>query len=58
MAHLHDAIQEVITDFVQPETDSRKYRGLILKNGLKVLIMSDPDADKAAAAMNVNVGES
>ena len=34
----------------------RCYRGLILANGLRVLLASDPSAEKAAAAMNVRVG--
>lgn len=34
-----------------------QYRGLELKNGLRVLLISDPKADKSAASMDVNVGE-
>ena len=36
--------------------DSRDYRALMLDNGLEALVVSDPQADKAAAALNVNVG--
>ena len=36
--------------------DNREYRALVLKNGLKVLLVSDPSADKAAASVDVNVG--
>lgn len=36
--------------------DKRNYRGLQLENGLKILLVSDPTTDKAAAAMDVNVG--
>ncbi|CAM9553930.1 unnamed protein product, partial [Discosporangium mesarthrocarpum] len=36
--------------------DDRKYRWLVLPNGLKVLLISDAKADKAAAAVSVNVG--
>ncbi|SHF75773.1 Secreted Zn-dependent peptidases, insulinase-like [Modicisalibacter ilicicola DSM 19980] len=36
--------------------DQREYRTLTLANGLEVLLISDADADKAAAAMNVSVG--
>ncbi|PIO64197.1 peptidase, M16 family, partial [Teladorsagia circumcincta] len=32
------------------------YRGLELTNGLRVLLVSDPTTDRAAAAMDVNVG--
>ncbi|MDW5376240.1 insulinase family protein [Halomonas sp. HP20-15] len=45
------------TPIVSPN-DSRDYRTLTLDNGLEVLLISDPDADKAAAAMNVAVGSS
>ncbi|MDN6180290.1 MAG: insulinase family protein [Halomonas subglaciescola] len=36
--------------------DSRDYRVLTLDNGLTALLVSDPEADKAAASMNVSVG--
>lgn len=36
--------------------DTRDYRAVMFDNGLEALVVSDPDADKAAAALNVNVG--
>ena len=36
--------------------DPRSFRGLLLPNGLRVLLCSDPTAKKAAAAMDVQVG--
>lgn len=36
--------------------DRRQYRGLELSNKLKVLLVSDPTTEKAAAALQVNVG--
>lgn len=36
--------------------DDRGYRYLTLENGLAVLLVSDPEADKAAASLSVNVG--
>ena len=36
--------------------DKREYRGLKLDNGMKVILVSDPSTDKAAAALDVNVG--
>ena len=36
--------------------DPRDYRAVVLDNGLEALVVSDPQADKAAAAINVNVG--
>jgi len=38
------------------ELDRRSFRGLQLSNGLRVLLCSDPEAGKAAAAMNVAAG--
>jgi insulysin len=38
------------------ELDDRSYRTLTLANGLKVLLVSDPALDKAAAALDVAVG--
>ena len=50
-----DPVDEVITPHVSPY-DERDYRILELENGLTALLVSDPDADKAAASMNVRVG--
>lgn len=36
--------------------DDRQYRYLRLANGLQVVLVSDPDADKGAAALSVAVG--
>ncbi|WP_299199193.1 insulinase family protein [uncultured Amphritea sp.] len=37
-------------------TDNRDYLAFTLPNQLKVLVISDPTADKAAASMDINVG--
>ncbi|SES06428.1 Secreted Zn-dependent peptidases, insulinase-like [Vreelandella subterranea] len=50
-----DDIKEVVTPHVSPY-DERDYRVLELENGLNVLLVSDDEADKAAASMNVRVG--
>jgi secreted Zn-dependent insulinase-like peptidase len=39
-------------------SDTREYRALRLDNGLRVLLISDPATDKAAASLDVNVGSS
>lgn len=39
-----------------PPTDDRSYRLLRLRNDMEVLVIHDPKADKAAAAMDVHVG--
>lgn len=41
---------------IAPETDTRAFRYLQLNNGLKVLLVSDPTADKAGASLDVHVG--
>lgn len=44
-------------NIIKSEEDKRSYRGLILSNQMKVLLVSDPNTDKSAAAMDVNVGK-
>ncbi|MFQ3229393.1 insulinase family protein [Reinekea sp.] len=44
------------SNIVVSDTESRHFKTLTLKNGLKVALVSDPGSDKAAAAMNVFVG--
>ena len=41
---------------VQSPNDHRRYQPLTLDNGLRVLLVEQPDAEKSAAAMAVNVG--
>ena len=55
LADNDEAVDEVITPHVSPY-DERDYRILELENGLTALLVSDADADKAAASMNVQVG--
>ncbi len=46
------------TSIVQSPNDDRFYQYLTLDNGLQVILISDPDTDKAAASMDVFVGSS
>ncbi|WFM70923.1 insulinase family protein [Halomonas sp. CKK8] len=48
-------VDEVVSPRVSPH-DDRDYRALTLDNGLSVLLVSDPEADQAAASLNVGVG--
>lgn len=41
---------------VKSQLDARQYQFKQLSNGLKVVVISDPDADKAAAALDVHIG--
>lgn len=50
-----DAVRDTIAPRVSPH-DDRDYRALTLDNGLSVLLVSDPEADRAAASLNVDVG--
>ncbi|KAJ9094236.1 hypothetical protein QFC21_006062 [Naganishia friedmannii] len=43
-------------DLILPPSDTRPHRYLRLKNGLEVVLVSDEECDKAAAAMDVGVG--
>lgn len=45
-------------DIIRSDGDKRIYRAMKLKNGMKVVLVSDPDTDKASAALDVHVGES
>ena len=45
-----------ITDITKSKSDKRSYLYKQLENGLKVIIISDPDTDKSACAMSVSVG--
>jgi insulysin len=42
--------------FIKSESDKRDYRILFLENKMKVILVSDMEADKSAVAMNVHVG--
>ena len=38
------------------DLDRKDYRALVLDNGLKVMLVSDPESDRAAASLDVHVG--
>jgi secreted Zn-dependent insulinase-like peptidase len=48
--------QLAIFAVTKSERDARQYRYLMLNNKLRVLLISDPHAEKAAAALDVHVG--
>ena len=41
---------------IKSNSDNREYRYLKLPNEIQVLLISDPEADKSAASLDVNVG--
>ncbi|KAF5876257.1 putative peptidase m16 inactive domain-containing protein [Botrytis fragariae] len=54
---LHSGSVEHLSDKMEkPLLDDRLYRVIHLPNHLEILLIHDPDTDKAAAAMDVNFG--
>lgn len=43
-------------NLILPPTEDRPHKYFTLPNGLEVIVVSDPKADKAAASMDVGVG--
>ena len=41
---------------IKSPNDKRAYRSLVLENGLRVVLVEDPDSKIAAAALAVGVG--
>ena len=48
---------ERTTDIVKPDTDDREYCYVMLSNKMRVLLVRDLEAPKAAAALSLNIGE-
>lgn len=51
------AVKQRYNDLLKSEGDKRLYRGLILENGMKVLLVSDDTTDKSAACIDIAVGK-
>ena len=49
-------IERLADKLEKPLVDDRTYRVIKLPNELEALLIHDPETDKAAAAMDVNVG--
>jgi secreted Zn-dependent insulinase-like peptidase len=50
------ALPAAAVQIVKSPADHRSYAGIELENGLKALIISDPETDKAAASLDVHIG--
>ena len=50
------ATYTVVNDLIKPKTDEYKYRGIILENKLKVLLIQNVESTKAFTSLNVGVG--
>ena len=44
------------TNIQKPKTDKLNYGFKVLSNGLKVLLVYDPDTKESSAALGVNIG--
>ena len=51
------SVKERVNKITKSPLDTRDYTFIRLQNDMKVLLISDKDTDKAAAALSVNVGE-
>ncbi|KYQ54449.1 Insulin-degrading enzyme, partial [Trachymyrmex zeteki] len=51
-----ESVEKRYDDIIKSQNDDRLYRGLVLANKMKVLLISDPTTGKSAAAMDINVG--
>ncbi len=56
LALLLQSLSAAAVEVVKSPNDNRQYESLVLPNQLKVLLISDPETDKSAAAMDVFVG--
>ncbi|CAG2168148.1 unnamed protein product [Oppiella nova] len=56
MTSMNDSILEIHKNIIKSPEDKREYKGLVLRNGLKVILISDVEADKSAASLSLNVG--
>ena len=43
-------------DIIKNENDNRNIKGIILKNGIKLVIISDPNIIKSGCCVGVNAG--
>ncbi|KAJ0418238.1 Metalloenzyme, LuxS/M16 peptidase-like protein [Aspergillus carlsbadensis] len=50
------SVERLTEGLEKPSLDDRSYRVIQLRNKLEALLVHDPETDKAAAAMDVNVG--
>ena len=49
-------LAKVYDNITKSTQDTRLYRGLLLDNGLKCLLISDPTTDRSAASLDVHAG--
>ncbi|KAL3678033.1 hypothetical protein R1sor_020989 [Riccia sorocarpa] len=54
ISEISDAFPD--SPILKPRSDKRSYRRILLGNDLQILLVSDPETDKAAGSMDVHVG--
>ena len=47
----------LVKNIIKPKTDTLDYGFKVLSNGLKVLLISDPETTISSAALAVNIGK-
>ncbi|XP_078036268.1 insulin degrading metalloproteinase isoform X2 [Augochlora pura] len=51
-----DYVEKRYDNITKSQNDMREYRGLLLKNKMKILLISNPTTDESAASLDVNIG--
>jgi len=51
-----ERVEKRCDDIIKSQNDDRLYRGLVLTNKMKVILISDSTTDKSAVAMDINAG--
>ncbi|XP_076297777.1 insulin degrading metalloproteinase isoform X2 [Lasioglossum baleicum] len=51
-------VEKRYDNIIKSANDVREYRGLLLTNKMKILLISNPTTDTSAAALDVNIGHS
>lgn len=54
---INSQIEKRYNNITKSPNDKREYRGLLLTNKMKILLISDPTSDKSAASLDVNIGK-
>ncbi|KAL6254476.1 hypothetical protein P5V15_014529 [Pogonomyrmex californicus] len=49
-------VEKRYDDIIKSQNDDRLYRGLLLSNKMKVVLISDPTTDRSAVTLDVNIG--
>ena len=51
-----EKVGNLIKNITKPKIDTLDYGFKVLSNGLKVLLISDPETTKSSAALAINIG--